>query len=834
MKSVKIIEDGHEYELTESGEVKLGLNVYDVEIDFETGKVEIHNICSGSGDAEARVLPTNDISVYDDVNSAINQSDTIKPYVKNSRVRYEAENECFNCLTDSDKRYMHGVSLRSKVDEDEDFEIAHEKAFEKFGSLMNKHMKTSYEQLDDTSITILDSSNLIKSFAWSYGTYDEKIIRLSCDSLEGIELASNHYKDFAEHYSYSSGLFIKKLTIGTMKELIGYEDIDEESLIIDISSLNEEMLKNTESITIETFTINDTLRALDVLRFADNFKHIEISNRSEHHSTNNMNIYIDIYEEDGIQKKSLQLEPNICDIGSFNSVCVAINSMFSSDGTFETLNTYDENGNVENTYFYAGGENAISFQPLIYKSDVVKLLAPTDRVSFDKVTSSITVDTALSIFSNDTEFINGISCERLDIYSFFKILSIQHPYYDVDENGYYYFNTPPYETVNHIERYITLAKWGKEKFIILNVDNAFPYIEELLKISNVEEVIFPNVFHYKKGEFYKVYSSDGIIDISSLNILGVINETGQSADAFLNKISITEKMPLSAKNYDFHIVRPPEDNWVNTEIFEIGGFPAKANNLDTYLGAEPQGFLQEHQKASSGVSYSPVSKMVDFFADINQGGTKTNKVPVVKNKDSLSSRVDEFTKDMIDADKQYTQAVIDAMLFFEESFTRYESHVDDVFETLTKGSPLYVYEYTNFSAGEVEGEATATIVKGYHLHDVEIETNDKVCSVEYDRNLKGIIEIKETGDGFSFENAGADVLMAIITEERDEEDEAYIVESEYEVDMSGEKTENTDIVKYNVIQNGDGSIDISWENNTSIDAKFLTINDKKILIQEEV
>jgi len=135
MKKLRFLKDGVALEIVESGSghtLTLDGKTYDVNVDFENGKIEVIGMC----DEEIKSkIKTNRLSIIDNGNSldaADGEKPTVSLYVNTTAdkndytITYDTEKCCVSCLSDDERQNTSRVTFDSIVSSDKIKKIIHE------------------------------------------------------------------------------------------------------------------------------------------------------------------------------------------------------------------------------------------------------------------------------------------------------------------------------------------------------------------------------------------------------------------------------------------------------------------------------------------------------------------------------------------------------------------------------------------------------------------------------------------------------------------------------------------------------------------------------------
>lgn len=369
-------------------------------------------------------------------------------------------------------------------------------------------------------------------------------------------------------------------------------------------------------------------------------------------------------------------------------------------------------------------------------------------------------------------------------------------------------------------------------------------------------------FLYKKGVEMK-YLRDNQKDYNHLVCADVPKVTGQSYSG----LCTYDRLPpfhKSIKSFTSRYILEGYycSNSMGTAFgedalpFIQGYYPIAYKNLDEcvarddntghlYVSSTERGLLRDNIAKYVTTNSNPYTSryLVNYLLEIVSKDRVTNMVsdwrtspPTITNsirtfKDGFPRPLEEmpmlagYVFDMSIADKSFVYAFIDAMKFFDNQSMKFTKHFSSLFYQLMD-APIYVYKHHNF---RVNGEYSyGDGISGIHLFKSKSEAEEYRSNggLSWDIRYAGEIDIKLDEGGYSFNKV--DILGESIKKTVHNGsvlDAGNITMTEH-INLDS----NLDTITYFLKTNDDGSVTITWKNNTDIDAKFFQIDDKKIKI----
>jgi len=614
------------------------------------------------------------------------------------------------------------------------------------------------------------------------------------------------------------------------------------------------LIENAKLIIFKGGDYQNTINFLLLVKFAKNIIDIKIDNKD-------LGIEIHHYEDKhGNKKKSINITIDCNNLINLKQVFHAVSSLYTDD--MEEVFINDEDGNILYTYYKFN--SLFKDNSIFYKKSFIDY---NNSLQFDAIT------------------INGISMDSIKKnIADFNILDFQSflPFYDL------YQNTDGEKTLSIntcdetcIEAILYIANEAKIANIKIDFKVLCDFTEKFF--------LCPDCFHSGSNMSNDGSGSDGSgsdgsngsmsVDIGCLKYIHNISLDVYSPDCFFKYKNFIENAKV--KTVDFHNNDSKDPNtfvldssvetvknsntfyrgWKSGDynIFESGdawvNYKPFFKNIKTingidvskgYLFLDP--FLQtpgdlsendidyedfsENDKHFGKFNEYPVDKFLYEFANIRFTNMGNNIFPNFK-KDYL----DEYCVYMNDADKSFINAIFKASEYFNKDFKYYINNLGtSLFKTLLTGELIYVMNYADFeNVCELEEDYNHSynFHQGNHLEKTDtsgtvIYTDENnVNIVSYTKTFVGII-------GFVFDNG----LWSF--KHPDMQDEKIELITWFNKSLSSDKKDTylppKDVkdedknVIYHLTKNDDGSIEITWENNSGIDAKFFTINDTKVLI----
>ncbi len=841
MRKITLFKNGETIVLTQSGEYIVGGKKYHVDIDFDSGKVELSYICD-TENIDAKVK-TNKLKLYDNTDHLDSESNSKYPVsVYLDIVFLTNEEECYLCLNEDDKDKLIIVKDNSFNDK-----FA---AYKKFVNLVDMHLikrvvdgkkaKLSLSRQIDINLDENGNSNI------SFFDADNDLSNAFIEKLEKVNKVVNAKKDIGFYYnSEDTENFGKNISD------LGFIDASHSKV-----STYENMMK---SIILAKFYEFDNLSSVDTSKYSffdkDNAFEFKISK----------------YIENGVEKRKLEATNSRYSYSEIKEVLIAINSIYVDD--FKEFSFSDEDGNVLEKYYAIDTEYTQSnINDYFFASKNIKRSLST--IAFDEVVFNFEIcDDLLSleIFDNPNLSINHRKCAASDNDKRDRLSKGLDP-----ETGEFHFTIHPEHIVDYPNTQIfydgeavyergvyvkcTYAQYVKVKpyvdapKVILSdavtlPDKLFSDIEELevpsfgvhLYGTGVES---PKLINGDTRSCYELVEksktfietmvfnlNDGLDDYYSddyykLNYDGFV---GKDRDAVVKIFGAAEAIV----NNGYHKTLK---DFMQIEFYEklrdVLHGAMQSPNIIAYLnlGGERSGFncantgdtmVSSSSKASTdrcpdesdmyALHHYETKAVWYMFGDNSIEGTNKTVLFIEKNINWGENDVDIYTSNP-NAQQQSDDALRSALIYttglinYPYSQSTFDKHKYIKYSI----SAQYSEDTKSYNIALKSRDVTLKRVTNHYMEYYEnkytktYKDDDGVC--HYD------VETTETKPEF----------QECIIEDVNSED--FLVK-----DVSKKPIDEKDKVIYNFKTNEDGSIEITWTNG-GLDAKFFTIGDKKVLI----
>lgn len=731
---------------------------YDVNVDFDAGKIEILGICEQNVNVN---IDAEKLALYSEKLSMGNGTD-LKPLISGTRAYY-SDNDCFYSLTEDEKTSIRYLTF--------DYSITDNNLVEKTTKIMQLHGEKG---VGKHILNLKDNGQSISSC-----TIDNplKSIEISSSDANAIKASCKIYNSVADTNDMLGQYRLYAFT--------------NEPIALDVDTL-----KNAKSMYFILSSFDALFDAINIFRFTDKIESCILSVQySENSISKFYSVEINFYEEDGVLKKSLSILDRSSDYSCSQEISVrvldAVNSVFFDN--YEEILYVDENG-IEK-YLYSTGSLIL---------DNKKLHSKCSSKPFDKFTSSyrdITIIKDIDIIKDCVQIINGqpTPCGYVgntslgnfeDIMDFVNdgvfddanrsLSSIEIGF--LIENGVTNINASNFSY--QIGQSITTPKYLYD-FIQEKINAP---IVNFTGIVTLPCMIGDEVTDINCNEIRYQYSYSFMENVQRIN--GEEISTYQKllrdkfpSGTFFNKYGVDDNLSLLFDNFiNNRGIFTGRDNEILTK------FATMYNIFKDTLANYYVTYDDVMDGATIYFNYSPY-KEVEAFS--KSGGTTTG-----------------YSETHQVSSKRWYIGVSNGS---ESAFFN-----ADTYEILGS-NVIFKTDGTIFNS-EILNKATFT-TNGYVL-DKPIDNSAKVIR-------QGFVDMRTDFKEYYVDEYGRETIGRTIgyIEKRIPDDEVTITSKEYQFAPQRKS------VDYTITKLDDGSIDIEWVNNSDIDAKFFTINNKKLYLE---
>jgi len=840
MRKITLFKNGETIVLTQSGEYIVGGKKYHVDIDFDSGKVELSYICD-TENIDAKVK-TNKLKLYDNTDHLDSESNSKYPVsVYSSSVYLTNEDECYLCLNEDDKDKLIVVKDNSFNDK-----FA---AYKKFVNLVDMHLiaRVLDAKKAELSLSRQININLDENGNSNISFYDAEndVSNAFIEKLGKVDKVVNAKKDLGFYYnSEDSENFGKNISD------LGFIDTSHSSV-----STYENMMK---SIILAKFYEFDNLSSVDTSKYSffdkDNAFEFKISK----------------YIENGVEKRKLEATNSRYSYEQIKEVLIAINSIYVDD--FKEFSFSDEDGNVLEKYYAIDTEYTQSnVNYYFFASKNIKRSLST--IAFDEVVFNFEIcDDLLSleIFDNPNLSISHNKCAASSDLQQDRLSKGLDP-----ETGEFHFTIHPEHIIDYPDTQIfydgeavyergvyvkcTYAQYAKVKPYVnapkVIISDAVTLPDKLF--SDIEELEVPSfgVHLYGTGvESPKLINGDTrscyeLVEKSNTFIETMIFNLNDGADDYYSD-------DYYKLNYDGFIGK---DRDAVVKIF--GAAEAIVNNgyhktLKDFMQIE---FYDKLRDVLHGAMQSPnISATIDaqttsIFNCVNTGDTMVSSSSTAST-DRCPDEADMYTLNHYETKAIWyifdngdgfksvngtnkTSLVIEKNINWGENDVNYSTTNDNAQQQSDDAlrSALIYTTYLNDPADfdkykYIKYSISAQYSNDTKSYDVLLKSRDVI----FKRVTNHYLEYYESKYTKTYkDDNGVCHYDVETTETKPAFQECIIEDVNIEdllvKDVSKKPIVEKDKVIYNFKTNEDGSIEITWTNG-GIDAKFFTIGDKKVLI----
>jgi len=584
-----------------------------------------------------------------------------------------------------------------------------------------------------------------------------------------------------------------------------------------------QLIENAKSISLKDGNYADIISFLLLMKFAKNAANIIVDN-------DYLGVAINHYEdEDGVRKKSISLNVDCKNFVYFEEVLKAINSIYSDD--MEEVELTDEEGNVIYTYFkfnsifndnslfknksFIDYNNSLKFDAItindIVMDNIDKNIGDFSVIDFKSFLPFYEID-----FSADA--INFLSIKNYSDNCIFAIDYILKEAEEADKS--IVFNT-----------FCDYYTGGGRGSYNINIDNYMKYI------PNVSlDVYSRDCFHEHRAFIENV--DVPLIDVHDVRRLENINsnvKTLKNAQIFYsgccggNINHSDNKRIWSGYKQAMHNIEHYIDENADINIDVSKGWlhlnPLISCTCRGYFNSNDRDYndFSDSDKHFGRYNFKAIDTFLYFAGDIRYIHTE-NKMPMLR-----EDFLDEYTLDMNKADKSYLRMIVKASNFFNNVLITYVTDNLKVFDKVLSENTFYLvehYDYTNVYDGE-ETNDTVSDISGIHI-STSSDNSDVIIDnkMKYKRKVYPISIVFNNGEwNITVPENITSIENKTVTWHYD-----GIKTGSHENSLPKNVKDIDKNVTYHFTKNEDGSVEITWNNESGIDAKFFTIGDKKVLI----
>ena len=870
MRSIKLTKNGHTIEIFESGIVYIDNNSFDVDVDFAGGTVSVSGICRE--DASAIVMPKS-FRIRGEMMSAFAQTDCEPPFFTGWDALVFSNEACPSCI---EPQYEYPIErIFSYVTEKEGFtklEMA------VFGI---KKLDASIKKLGPRASVM--TGFIFNVYENAVFVIDKKVMTVYQKDADMLSLATSTMKN---SLYYENGLLDTHLVVS------GAMSGGESSGEINLESIDREFLSSVGMISFFPTSYEEVLSAIDICRFADNATKIQIKCTSQYTDARAMyNITIE-KGASGIEVKIVRQTLSENDREMFDTICHVVNSLFVPNFTSINFNLDGEDinvgsvANIKNTPLFRGvvsngkvltswGNNISKFTTScdVYEDSpsMFKKFENSDngliRTNYDFNSGTITIPINPNTKKRTAYVDEGeIATHTLLIQGGVFMLNsksgyvsrIQAPSFgDSGKVGMEienrFFEADGQNLINKVDFYTGYALKG-DAYVSGFPDNLWDYVLSS-EGTSIAEVIDMN-YHYQKGGFIR-RSTEGKEGINS-----GVQTSFKSSRADVYETSVLDGSATVHRNTRIVTV-PTQGPVYGTRMVSYDG---TVSHYDFVIGGETAFSVLENFFALKNVTeYCGVNIENGFIPEMiertlpNNAGTTLSRIfrgdiDFIENDNSdydfmvFKEGIEDFSiyHRLKDGDKSFLDAVKEAMVFYNEEV--YQKNVilsDTPFFNILAEMEFYVYSkkysITHPDTEAISSNGNIIVYEGVYISNAKMVAGDYVVFDDYTETIEelGSVLIENNQDGtYSFVSTVAPisaqkvkVTLGLIYDEVQKFHKRTISRGEPIVKEIPEETAS--FVDYSISTKEDGEIEIVWVDNSTITPKFVTINDKKVLIGEE-
>lgn len=869
MKSINLTRNGQTINITKSGYAIVDGRKYKVDLDFATGKVELTYMCQDDGTLSAD-FQFDKIKFYADKKTTPNTSKSKKPIISGTECIFTDGQECFKCLSEKEKSVINTIYVTrdyNKITDISDLFIIAKNTVFSFVETIKRQKSTgktvvltvSFKDGDNTqwfkiihygnNANSLDVQFIIKNpilnnmYSYIIAEISSELqFELNSISLANISTTKNI--NFLEGVTASS-ISAKNVTIFAkdfyeaillMQLLRCIDTPDKISIYINENKLLY-LEKNTDGYTLNISKCENTdetiylYKAFSSITSTDNLKEVKT------------------YDKDGNEVASHYVDTTDYSYDFVNSY---VSSNYGVKGYFQ-VHKYSRNyvcdGYGQAGYFCEMGDEVSKYENVNSITDGYVEDGYTEK--FDNVPKDKT-NPLLPFLKIDKK------C--------FLDINIIKKLYDKKE-----FNGEEELIQNSVnEEYkkmpmpslVEQAKRGRKIF----VTNGYMSSQEFRKlVKNGATYIKTRDFVYKNGVEMKFFSNTQS-DFSYLTYADVPKVTGNVNVCSYNRLPQFNK---SIKSFTARYILESYvcSNKLGTAFNEDAGifngnYPIaykyldecvlRKDNGDFYTTTTERGLIRDKitKKVVTGGFNHSETYLVNYMLKIvsidrikgrvedwrrypprrePERSTFADGMPRPLKKMHL---LDNYVKNMSNTDKTFVYAFIEAMKYFDNPNLHFKKHFGSLFQQLMDGE-IYVFRHSNFRV--YSSYPLGTGASGVHFYKSKNagENDTHNYSLKWDSTYLGAIEIKLTKNGYVFHSV--DYYEKSIIKRVCSTDRGLTVcdggeTPKIKYTNINTKAPNSDEVIYSLNKGKDGSVTISWDKGSKVDAKFFQINDKKLKV----
>lgn len=826
MRSVKITKDGVEIEIFESGKASVGGKTYDANVDFDAGKVEILGICKE--DIEAKIS-TFDVSLIGNTMTAESTSDCEAPTFEYATLTYNDES-CYSCFDTSivGTGNIVTILINHTVDSEVDAKLQFVDLIYKSASLIEKHINN--HNYDENFLVVETDENGDQNIVMSLYKKIFKLHRCDSNSMRAFSMLSSMIPKQNNDYS------------------IMFNNCENP----DFTMLSSDFLENAKGLIFHSKSIEATLSCLNLSSYS-NANTVSITNLSG---------------IDGLYAIDIDFSEKRLEIGISKTKCNRLN--------YEDILTLIEsmgNANSGNMSIeYDGNAFNIDYNNVVTHSSFQRSFSGTKKIKDIGFTDGI-IPIKMEKFQftqNVPSKLQGVAGEYdilLDCYS--KLL----PYDDnnIRVNSSYMGDDGVVDSETY-KNYLEDVLSKFETHSIIPNYSGYLYGGYSLPETYLVDMVLnkPNVMEYR--DYHVEYKRGDYIDIHATRP----HMTRSEEFSKLMSVADVETMTVSGIEYVINdIALNPMVKTLNCTSIAMSWqkdimkyYPTVLKHIDFLNGNNLNDGVIEtsHYYESTNLTNS----ISVFFTGKN---LKYSMLYALRN--DIENDISKFK----DGDRNLLNAFKDAYLFINQHLVDYLLH-----PSINVNTPIHpfsdAYAYNSYFRYFLKGRRVDFIKVGVpYVGTTVVHGGEYQCysgiRMQRDKadddnlNIYGVREVFELNDSATQHNCRGAVRdikhIGYMQIEKIDGEWTFVntiplsefstptilhtvktvksgVGVDYRVDMSidGELPNfptpppepEPEYVNYSIVKHENGAIEITWNNSTTVDAKFFTFGGKKVKIPE--
>jgi len=850
MKSINLTKNGQTVNITESGDAIVDGRKYKVDVDFATGKIELTYMCEEDGTLSANI-DFEKISLFANKKTTPNTSVGNKPRIFNGSMYLENENDCYRCITQTESNYVRNIihSHCIVTDIEKMVTMADEIIYiisTEFKTKERAELSVKFKDEDNTTISnyftiaisqgeILVHQTVISSVVNKMISYVLSKIKIECNiSIGHFEFYSKSYLNF---YGFNVDLF---------------EDIADISIISN----------NIEDIGV----------FLQLMRYAKSATSININSTKYGNAR--------YFEDDGVKvfeyiKSSISYEQREYILFLFKTI-----KSILSIGSLQAVELKDEDGVVTSSYFVDNVD--VSSRKTI---EMYSAFGYAEKEYFEKVTHSniYAVDYCVSGYIGELD--DEIS--KHENINAFEIGYAEVEYTEqfediIKDKSNKFFIDYPLPALDYFSNGIDELRINGEKIteyeedIDADIDgkiqrNKLPYVPSLIEQAKNGLKIIKTVREITAHEFL-IFLTAGVTKIDSSNVKYVAGASfvgdynlynagfphvNAPKCSFIYKIKLDTSKLLLRGGYFNHLENIEEIDGIQTK--ELSFIDGTVKDLPSFE------YLLPHSVAESGKRmHIYLASFLYEFSDMKISPFISYENENIEDKKYYYNFpryidnvfLDDYLAPMLPLDKSRIEAMIEAMKLFEEignfesrKYNETYAHISlydiNLVESIWDGSVVYHVKTTP----EIIGPNNHTYPNSddYIMHSFFTPNNnasEKIyMEIKTIFEVIGTVQIKKVNGLYELVVDGTMTPVKAIKYEYEyiygvpsQNVSGYYKVTTIEVPDFYDKYPHDGIgipsneVEYKLVKNADGSVTITWVNNSEIKPLFFQLNNKKIKI----